>query len=55
MDPPSRVNTGVLPNPFSMARPAARMYGLSNSAIHGLPPCSRVNVSSTVGGAIFRT
>jgi len=26
--------TGVFPSPFSMARPAARMYGLSKSAIH---------------------
>src|SRR5262245_19688775 len=31
------------------------MYGLSYDAIHGLPPCMRVNVSSTVFGVILRT
>ena len=55
IDPPSRVNTGVRPKPFSMARPAACTKGLSNEVIHGLPPCIRVIFSSTVFGAILRT
>src|SRR5207248_1864797 len=55
IDPPSRVNTGALPNPRSMARPAACTNGLSNDVIHGLPPCMRVKVSSTAFGVIFRT
>ena len=55
IDPPSRLNTGALPKPFSMARPAACTYGLSNSVIHGLPPCMRVTFSSTVFGATFFT
>ena len=38
-----------------MARPAAWTNGLSNSVIHGLPPCIRVTFSSTVFGAIFFT
>ncbi len=55
IDPPSRVNTGVWPKPFSIARPAACTNGLSNDVIHGLPPCMRVNLSSTVFGAALRT
>ena len=54
IDPPSRVKTGVLAEPFSMARPAAWTNGLSNSVIHGLPPCMRVTLTSTVFGVIFR-
>ena len=55
IEPPSRLNTGALPKPFSIARPAACTNGLSNSVIHGLPPCIRVTFSSTVFGATFRT
>ena len=50
IDPPSRVNTGFRPKPRSMARPAACTNGLSNDVIHGLPPCMRVTLSSTVFG-----
>ncbi len=49
------MKTGLRPKPRSIARAAACMNGLSYDAIHGLPPCMRVNVSSTVFGAIFRT
>src|SRR5207248_1843724 len=48
IDPPSRVNTGVRPKPFSIARPAAWTKGLSYDVIHGLPPCMRVIFSCTV-------
>src|SRR5688572_18858919 len=53
IDPPSRLNTGRWPNPCSMARPAACTNGLSNAVIHGLPPCMRVVLSSTVFGVTF--
>src|SRR5262249_39658334 len=55
IDPPSRVNIGALPNPRSMARPAAWTNGLSNDVIHGLPPCIRVTFTTTVFGAMSCT
>ena len=55
IDPPSRVNTGFCPNPFSIARAAAWTNGLSYDVIHGLPPCIRVTLSSTVFGVTFFT
>jgi hypothetical protein len=55
IEPPSRLKTGSCPNPCLIARPAACTYLLSNSVIHGLPPCIRVTFTSTVFGAIFFT
>ena len=55
IDPPSRLKTGSFPKPCSIARPAACTNWLSNSVIHGLPPCMRVTFTSTVFGATFFT
>ena len=38
---------------FDGSAEAACTNGLSNAVIHGLPPCIRVSLSSTVFGVIF--
>ena len=51
--PPSRLNTGVLAEPLLDRAAGGLDERLSKSVIHGLPPCMRVTLTSTVFGAIF--
>ena len=52
MLPPPRVKSGFAPHPFSYARAAACITGLSNGNSAGLPTFSSFTPTFTVGGVI---